>query len=128
MGRHKADVRNLILLTALISAGAVSGRQHQHGQTIAPHEQNGDVAPTPIRWEPPALPRRSVEFESAEERKLRLTILTKDLEQPWAIAFLPDGDFLITERPGRLRLMRHGVLDPRPVPGVPRSRQAACRA
>ena len=38
---------------------------------------------------------------------------------PWSIAFLPDGDMLVTERPGRLRIVRDGVLLPDPVPGIP---------
>src|SRR5690606_29788941 len=41
------------------------------------------------------------------------------LQQPWSIAFLPDGDMLVTERAGRVRLIRDGVLDPEPVAGVP---------
>ena len=35
------------------------------------------------------------------------------------IAFLPDGGMLVTERPGRLRIVRNGVLDPQPIAGVP---------
>ncbi|WP_337170047.1 PQQ-dependent sugar dehydrogenase [Gemmatimonas aurantiaca] len=38
---------------------------------------------------------------------------------PWAIAFLPSGDMLVTERPGRLRIVRRGALLPKPVAGVP---------
>ncbi len=38
---------------------------------------------------------------------------------PWSIAFLPDGDMLVTERPGRLRIVRDGMLLPDPVPGIP---------
>ena len=38
---------------------------------------------------------------------------------PWAIAFLPGGDILITERPGRLRLVRNGLLSMEPIEGVP---------
>lgn len=38
---------------------------------------------------------------------------------PWAIAFLPNGDMLVTERPGRLRIVRGGKLLPTPVAGVP---------
>lgn len=41
------------------------------------------------------------------------------LEHPWAVAWLPGGDLLITERPGRLRLVRGGVLQPEPIGGVP---------
>ncbi|MFZ9936841.1 MAG: PQQ-dependent sugar dehydrogenase [Luteolibacter sp.] len=51
----------------------------------------------------------------------RIETLVKDgLERPWAIAFLPDGRKLVTERPGRLRIVgRDGKLDPRPVKGLP---------
>ena len=41
------------------------------------------------------------------------------LVQPWSIAFLPGGDTLITERPGRLRIVRNGKLLPNAVQGVP---------
>ena len=41
------------------------------------------------------------------------------LVQPWAIAFVPGGDILITERPGRLRLVRQGKLLPQAIEGVP---------
>src|ERR1700712_4245852 len=43
----------------------------------------------------------------------------KGLSYPWALAFLPDGSILITERAGRLRIVRNGVLDPQPIGGIP---------
>jgi len=49
----------------------------------------------------------------------RIVTVAEGLEHPWAIAFLPGGDMLITERPGRLRIVRNGSLLPDPVPGVP---------
>jgi glucose/arabinose dehydrogenase len=49
----------------------------------------------------------------------RSTVLVRGLEHPWSLAWLPDGDLLITERPGRLRIVRDGVLDPTPIAGVP---------
>ena len=43
----------------------------------------------------------------------------KGLSYPYALAFLPDGSILITERAGRLRIVRNGVLDPQPISGMP---------
>jgi glucose/arabinose dehydrogenase len=43
----------------------------------------------------------------------------RGLSRPYALAFLPNGDLLITERAGRLRIVRNGVLDPKPIDGVP---------
>ena len=57
-------------------------------------------------------------FESAEYR-FELETMAKGLEHPWAMAFLPDGEMLITERPGRLRVWRDGVLLEKPVSGLP---------
>ena len=43
------------------------------------------------------------------------------IDMPWGIAFLPDGDMLVTELSGQLRLIREGELQPQPVAGVPKS-------
>ena len=43
----------------------------------------------------------------------------RGLTFPYALAFLPDGSMLITERADRLRIVRDGKLDPRPVVGMP---------
>jgi glucose/arabinose dehydrogenase len=60
----------------------------------------------------------ATDYES-EDHPFRLTTLTEGLVHPWSLAFLPNGDFLITERPGRLRLFRDGVLLPEPIAGIP---------
>ena len=49
----------------------------------------------------------------------RVVTVADGLEHPWSIAFLPGGDILVTERPGRLRVIRNGRLLPAPVEGVP---------
>ena len=49
---------------------------------------------------------------------LRVTTVASGLQNPWAIAFLPDKRALITERPGRLRLLTNGTLSA-PLSGVP---------
>jgi glucose/arabinose dehydrogenase len=51
--------------------------------------------------------------------QFRVVTVAEGLEHPWAIAFLPGGDILVTERPGRLRVIRNGRLLPAPVEGVP---------
>ena len=50
----------------------------------------------------------------------RVVNVVEGLVQPWSIAFLPGGDTLITERPGRLRIVRNGKLLPQAVEGVPK--------
>jgi glucose/arabinose dehydrogenase len=49
----------------------------------------------------------------------RAVTVADGLENPWSIAFVGGGDLLITERPGRLRLVKGGTLRPDPVAGVP---------
>ncbi|MFN7983847.1 MAG: PQQ-dependent sugar dehydrogenase [Vicinamibacterales bacterium] len=63
-------------------------------------------------------------FDTAEQHGLRVTVVTRGLSHPWALAFLPDGRMLVTERPGRLRIVNNGTLDATPVAGVPAVRAA----
>src|SRR5690606_32865347 len=51
---------------------------------------------------------------------IRVETVVSGLSYPWALAFLPDGRMLVTERPGRMRIAsRDGKLSP-PVEGVPK--------
>src|SRR5688572_22994545 len=108
-----------LAVAAATAAVTGIGAQERQKPTVAPHELNNGDAPAPIIWETPALPDGSINFESAEERHLRVVVVTKGLEQPWSVAFLPDGAMLVTERCGRLRIVRNGKLEPSPVAGVP---------
>ncbi len=49
----------------------------------------------------------------------RVVPVAEDLVQPWSMAWLPNGDMLITEKPGRLRIVRDGQLLPEAIPGTP---------
>ena len=49
----------------------------------------------------------------------RVVPVAENLVNPWSMTFLPGGDMLITERPGRLRIVRDGTLLPEPVAGAP---------
>ena len=72
----------------------------------------------------PPLPDKPVEYRTAEGQDIRVVVLAKGLSHPWSLAFLPDGTLLVTERGGRLRAVRNGVIDPQPIAGVPAVRAA----
>lgn len=67
-------------------------------------------------------PTGTVQGETAQGGTVqgyRQTTVVEGLERPWGMAWLPDGTMLITEKAGRLRLLRNGVLEPTPIAGVP---------
>lgn len=62
-------------------------------------------------------PTQNVSTE--EDHAVRPVTVVDGLQHPWGLAFLPGGDMLVTERPGRLRLVRGGQLVEQPVAGTP---------
>ena len=77
----KAFARNVALMLAVMVA---VGRAQQ----------------APIGAPVPPLGAGPFVFDTAEQHKIRVTVMTRGLSHPWAIAFLPDGGMLVTERPG----------------------------
>jgi glucose/arabinose dehydrogenase len=86
-------------------------------QQDVPMRGTTPIAPTGIVV--PPLPEGPIYYDTAEGQRIRVVIVTRELEFPWSIAFPADGDLLVTEKPGRLRLIRNGVLVAEPVAGVP---------
>jgi len=107
----------ILVVVAVLIPGAERVRAQQ-----APGPQGGatrtPTAPPAIIWPSPPLPDGPIVLDTGIQHQIRL-IVTKGLNQPWSMAFLPDGGILITERPGRLRIVRNGLLDPNPIAGVP---------
>jgi glucose/arabinose dehydrogenase len=64
------------------------------------------------------LPSGPSVFDTSQH-KIRVVTVVNGLSRPYALAFLPDGRMLVSERTGQLRVIRNGVLDPRPIAGVP---------
>jgi len=75
----------------------------------AEHEREGTTFAAP----------RGDSVVRSEEHGFRVETLVDGLDIPWSIAFLPDGGLLVTEKPGRLRIVEHGKLVPEPVAGIP---------
>ncbi|MBM3778035.1 MAG: PQQ-dependent sugar dehydrogenase [Acidimicrobiia bacterium] len=71
----------------------------------------------------PPLPSEPILLETIDYT-IRVVPLASGLERPWSIAFLPDGNILVTEITGKLRIVRPTGLDPRPIAGVPDVRVA----
>jgi glucose/arabinose dehydrogenase len=85
-------------------------------------QQNGPEQPRPGgRPQAPVLGDGPWDV-ATEQGRIHVTVVTRELERPWGLAFLPNGDMLVTERPGRLRIVRKGVLDAAPVAGMPKIR------
>jgi glucose/arabinose dehydrogenase len=72
-----------------------------------------DAAAPPMRTPPEPQPATVV------TTGYKVTEIAKGLDHPWSMAFLPDATMLVTERVGRLRLIKGGALLAQPIAGVP---------
>src|SRR6188474_3103824 len=108
---HKACFR--FGIAAAVLAVQVAGTSQQ----TVPFD--GGIPVAPAGFEPQPIPAEPIEFDTAEVMRIRVVPVARQLVNPWSLAFLPDGSMLVTEKEGRLRLIRRDVLDPTPVPGFP---------
>jgi glucose/arabinose dehydrogenase len=99
-----------LLTILLLGGGCARADAPPAGPTDAPAGGQAS-APAAVQAIDPA--------QAPEASGFRRTVLVRGLEHPWGLAWLPDGDLLISERPGRLRIVRDGGLDPTPIAGVP---------
>jgi glucose/arabinose dehydrogenase len=105
------------LLPCLVAACTLAAASSGMAQQAVAFE--GDQPIAPAGFEPQPIPSEPIEYDTAEVMRIRVVPIARGLVNPWSMAFLPDGSLLVTEREGRLRVVRNGVLDPKPVPGTP---------
>jgi glucose/arabinose dehydrogenase len=86
------------------------------------HAQQGGIPARAPGFEVASLPDSPLHYATAEGTDIRVVLIARGLQYPWSIAFLPNGDKLVVERVGRLRIIRDDVLLPEPVAGVPEAR------
>jgi len=111
-----------LALSVLIATTALGAEQRAAAPAKVPFANGVPVAPTGLADQP--LPAGPFTYKTAESQDVRVTVLARDLEYPYSLAFLPNGDLLFTERAGQLRIIHNGVLDPKPIAGGPASRYA----
>lgn len=90
-----------------------------HAQQDVPFQMGIPVAPTGLANKP--LGDGPFEYSTGENMDIRVVVVTKGIPLPWSLAFLPNGDMLVTTRGGELRIVRDGKLDKDPVAGGPES-------
>ena len=78
---------------------------------------NTGAQQAPAPTDPDRLPAEPQVFRSTAHTFRVVPI--KGLDRPFGMAFLPDGGILVTERAGKLRIVRNGAVDPRPIAGMP---------
>ena len=100
----------VLALVPFVLSGAVGAQQ-------TPQPSPTPAGPAAACSPGPGLPDTPQVFGTGAQQYRVVPI--KGLVSPWALAFLPNGDMLVTERPGRLRIIRKGVLDPTPIDGLP---------
>jgi glucose/arabinose dehydrogenase/mono/diheme cytochrome c family protein len=83
-------------------------------------ERDSADGPRPPAWSAPKLGDGPFQFESWEQRDVRVSVVTRGLTSPRALEFLPTGEVLIAERAGTLRVVKDGKLDPAPIAGTPK--------
>ena len=104
----------LALVSAMaLTAGVVPG--------LALAQNAPAAAPAPARQAPPpptVVGAGPFTYQTSEG-SVRVEVVARGLDHPWGMAFAPDGAILVTERPGRVRVIRNGVLAPAPLTGFP---------
>jgi len=115
-------IRRVFPAAALVCASslaAVAAAASGEPKTV-PFAMGVPVAPIGLADQP--LGAGPFTYHTAEQQDIRVTVFTRGLEYPYSLAFLPSGEMLVTERAGRLRSIRDGKLDPKPIAGGPPSR------
>jgi glucose/arabinose dehydrogenase len=130
--------RRSLVLTALavgcLAAGLSGGAQSasQQEPAMSPSAKGMGQEEVPVMAQPPAtrffyptgpdifvpLPSEPQVYDTFLD-KIRVSIVANGLSRPFSTAFLPDGRILVTERTGRLRVIKDGVLDPVAIAGTP---------
>jgi glucose/arabinose dehydrogenase len=117
-----------VSLAIVAAAGVVLASATGVAQSAAPGGQSGAASATQIPTGRPGrggypLPTLPAVFETFQH-KVRVSVVARGLDRPWSLLMLPDGDMLVSMRnSNEIRAIRKGVLDPKPLAGLPEMRR-----
>ena len=100
----RTSTRRLLATALALCVAGACGRHQAPPPRVEPHAVR-DARPQAVR---------------SERERFAVTEVVAGLQHPWSLAFLPDGDMLVTERPGRLRRIGPDGRVSAPIAGVPR--------
>lgn len=116
-------MKTLLLTTALAAVLAACGGSDGAAQSQTPAPADGgqpwETRPANAPSQTPAFPGQTRAPEVSADVAFEVETVAQGLNKPWAIAFLPDGRMLVTEKPGRLRIVTAQGQLSEPVAGLP---------
>ena len=115
-------MRHLLLTTAcaaILAACGGSAGNAQQADKATPTGEPWETRPANAPSQQPAFPGQTRAPEVSAEVDYQVVTVADGLEKPWALTFLPDGRMLVTEKPGRLRIVTPAGELSQPVAGLP---------
>ncbi len=111
----------LLALAASVSVLSLAAACGANGQNAAPTATGSPVETRPANGagQEPAFPGQTRAPGVRTEAALAHAVVASGLEHPWGLALLPDGRWLVTERPGRLRIVTAAGAVGEPITGLP---------
>jgi aldose sugar dehydrogenase len=120
----RSHLTPVILATFLIACRPSNGTSQQTGAQPAGKTPAADCSPIETRpanatGQRPAFPGQTRACAAPSNVAFQVDVVATGLMQPWAVEPLPGGDFLVTERPGRLRIVSANGTIGQPITGLP---------
>src|SRR5918993_1322643 len=118
MKKYHIEIALTLILAASSGACAQGGQQQSASSASNPQCTPVESGTANAPGQKPAFPGQTRACATRSEIAFDITVVAKGLDRPWAVEPLPNGDFLITEKPGRLRIVSAKGESGEPITGL----------